>query len=163
MNNRSLTITAGLAMLLLTACSSTIGGQPSSTTPSPSNSGTDNPSGSHASRYGAPTVPSPLDVEELIHNPCSALSSDQIDTFPDSLDESEVAETTTFSDKKTSCNWFFQGKSYSYGSILGGVALPRDKFHGLSSIYKSHEDASYETFEPLKAAGYPAVVNNESD
>jgi len=41
--------------------------------------------------------------------------------------------------------------------------LPSDEYHGLSSIYRAEQDGSYDTFRPFEAAGYPAVINNESD
>src|SRR5699024_341084 len=47
----------------------------------------------------------------------------------------------------------------SYGSVTGGVVLPSETYQGLSSIYKARQEGSYEVFQPLELAVYPAVIN----
>src|SRR5699024_4557097 len=122
------------------------------------------PTSSSGTKYGAPPVPEPLDVQGIINDPCNALTDEQLDNFPGTLDEdTEKITTTTLSDKKTGCNWIFQGDRYSYGAIAGGVALPRDIYHGLSSIYRAAQKGKYDTFRPVETAGYPAAVNKNSD
>jgi len=163
MHRRAHTLISGIAILLIASCSGGHSGEPNPTTTTTSteseSADTDNSSPTH----GAPSVPSPLDVRDIIDDPCSALTKQQTDSFPGTLDSTETAKTTLLSEKETSCNWNFQGDRYSYGGFIAGVALPRDTFHGVSSIYEADEKDEYEVFEPVKVAGYPAVINNETD
>src|SRR5699024_12206813 len=115
-------------------------------------------------KLGPHPGPQSLDVQGSINVECKAQNNEQLDNFPGTLDEdTEKITTTTLSDKKTGCNWIFQGDRYSYGAIAGGVALPRDIYHGLSSIYRAAQKGKYDTFRPVETAGYPAAVNKNSD
>jgi len=146
-----------VVVILAAACSGTRTGEPNAIESSPESSGA-----SSVAKYGAPSVPESLDVKSIIDDACSALTEDQIAEFPGTLDKKRTSKTTLLSDKKTSCALTFQGGRYSYGTIGGGVALPRDTYHGISSIYKSNQQGSYETFRPVEIADYPAVINSES-
>jgi len=149
--------------LLLASCSDTDVGQPNSATSESSVSSSGAGEATSTTAYGAPSVPEPLDVQKLINRPCSALSDKQINNFPGTLKNSFTAKTTRFSDKKTSCAWRFEGDRYSLGTVGGGVPLPRDRYQGISSIYKAHKQHAYEVFQPLEIAGYPAAINNKTD
>src|SRR5699024_3202716 len=140
-------------LLVLSACSSTDTGEPST----PQRSGSTEPSSSP--KHGAPSVPEPLDVHSIVADPCSALTKEQVGKFPGTLDKTDVSKTTYQDEKKTTCRWIFKGDRYSYGAVGGGVVLPSETYQGLSSIYKARQEGSYEVFQPLELAGYPAVIN----
>lgn len=146
-------------VLLTTACGAN--SEAGKATSSPSQHSSVNTSSS--AHYGAPPVPEPLNVKGIIDDPCNAVTDQQIDEFPGTLDSTHTTETTPLSDKKTSCNWAFEGDRYSYGSFVAGVALPRDTFHGLSNTYRANQNGSYDIFKPIEAAGYPAVINSQND
>jgi len=163
MGARLISSVAIAAVVLLTSCGSTDTGHPNSEIPRPSSSSTAEVNTSSTAKYGAPPVPNPLDVQTIVENPCSALTKKQINKFPGTLEKSFKSETTRFSDKKTSCAWKFEGDRYSLGTIGGGVPLPHDRYHGISSIYKARGQNAYEVFRPVEIAGYPAVINNQTD
>src|SRR5699024_1863384 len=158
MRTRVAASVTGAITLFLASCDGTEPGDPDpagSGSPSPGSEATE--SSSHA-KYGAPSVADPLEVQGIISHPCSALTKDQLSNFPGTLDgDTHTTETTLYSDKKTSCNWSFQGDRYSLGGFVAGVALPHDRFHGLSSLYRANKKNKYKTFHPIETAGYPAV------
>src|SRR5699024_2230269 len=127
MRSRLITYMAFASMLILTACGGTNAGEPSTSPDSGS------AEGSSAVKYGAPSVPAPLDVHGIVNDPCSALSKDQIDKFPGTLNKTDTSATTYQDDKKTTCSWIFKGDRYSYGTVGGGVVVPSATYHGLSS------------------------------
>lgn len=113
--------------------------------------------------YGAPPVPSDLDVSKIVDDPCGALTKEQVDEFPGTLDDTDTAQAATSSEKKTACNWNFRGDRYSYGGIIGGVVIPSDTHQGLRSLYKTQQLDSYDTFEPVELTGYPALIHGDDD
>src|SRR5699024_5890620 len=149
--------------LLLASCNNTNVGKPTPSASNTTESKSANKHGNDTASYGAPSVPEPLDVQGLISDPCSALTDKQSNYFPGKLDDTFTAETTRFSDKETSCAWTFKIDRRSLGTIGGGIPLPQERYKGISSIYKADQQDSYEQFEPLDIAGYPAAINNQTD
>lgn len=159
MRIRVLTGAACAAALLATAC----GGDTDAGEPTPGSSESDSEEASSTAKYGAPSVPEPLDATGIVDDPCGALTDRQLDEFHGTVDDStHTTEATPLSDKKTACNWSFEGDRYSLGGFVAGVALPRDTFDGLSSSYRANQAGKYDTFDPFEAADYPAVINNQT-
>lgn len=142
------------AILWLSSCSGGAeSGTPIPTTPN---------SESDTSKYGAPSVSDPLAVESTLSTPCNVLTDKQLNEFPGEIRNEETEDTTRIGNG-LACAWTFEGDRYSYGSLTAGFVLPTASYHGLSSIYRSHQETGYETFQPVEISGYPAIINNETD
>lgn len=131
-------------------------GEPSTVPKRPSSS----QAGSGLPKYGAPAVTHPLDVSSIAQDPCKAVTKQQMEAFPGSLDRTRVSPTTATGEGK-SCGWIFDsgGRYGTFGRISGGVVPPTPSYQGLTSIYEGRQDGSADTFRPVDSiSGYPGVV-----
>ena len=137
---------AVVAALSLAACSS--GGGSTSNTPSPSESA---PDASSLAGYPALKVPAPLPTQELLSNPCSALTDTELKdvglTPPGKITQGTPAL----------CDWS------SLSTTQNGVgvgAVPQNK-GGISDIYAQRAKPAY--YQRIRASGYPGVFAAAED
>jgi hypothetical protein len=133
---------------MLTACSQGTGGNPAptigpATTAAPSSS---------SSVGEAPQVPSPLPVDALTANPCSALSSSQVSDLG-----LTGSGTTRQGQTGPDCQW---RSATVYENVLSISPMLPNK-NGLSDIYAGKANDAY--FEPTTIDGYPAVYASSAD
>ena len=137
---------------LLTACTSTAGGDAHGNDTAPTND--DEPSTARTStqRAGqAPPIDEPLDVSTLTSEPCSALSETQRDEL--NLKSGKVKEGST----GPYCKYRYRNDSGNLVTVGVSNRLPQ----GLDSVYGKRENL--EVFESTTIAGYPAVYAAQHD
>ncbi|QXV60783.1 DUF3558 domain-containing protein [Amycolatopsis sp. TNS106] len=147
MGSRSALLVLATAALLVSACSDSNNGNP--TTPAPSS-----PAGQASSlpRAGAPNIDQPLDTAAAEADPCSVVKNDQVQAFGGgAVDRSRVEELSS----GKVCTWVFAN---GLGTISAGMNTgERD---GLSHLYALNAQGSgLTTFKPSEPIdGYPSVV-----
>ncbi|SER96723.1 Protein of unknown function [Lentzea xinjiangensis] len=140
------------ALVLLAGCSTGNGttGTPTATT-QPAGTSTSTGTGG-----GAPEVKNPLDVKAFEADPCSAVTSAQIDAYG----MPGVAGKVNTSSPGASCIWL--GASTPAKVAPGLTILPKGT--NLDSMYKNKDNGTYAVFEPLAdVQGYPAVLTLATD
>lgn len=141
-------------VVMIAGCSSTEPGQPSATIGSdPTNSVT---SGVDGRGGHAPRVRVPLNDARLVSDPCSALSTPQLQGIGFT-----GAIKTTVKDLAVGnvCSWDDDSIGTVGASV--GVAVQTTLVHGLSDIYAQHATLAY--FLPVTINGYPAVLAGTED
>jgi hypothetical protein len=99
-----------------------------------------------------PTVSDPLDAAALTSEPCTALTSAQLDEL--GLTEGETRPNDQFEGE--ACRW------KSTEDSLDSVDLTAlDNTDGLAGVYAAKNENAY--FEPTDVAGYPAVYSGLVD
>lgn len=133
---------------VLSACS---GGGNAGSIP-PATSGSSSAAASSSSGQAAPSVPSPLPTDQLVANPCSALSADQVQT---------IGLTGTGTKRQDqggpSCGW----QSATADENVVYISPLTANANGLSDIYADKGQDKY--FEPTTINGYPAVYASITD
>lgn len=137
--------TAVLAVLLLAGCSDAEGGDP--TGPGSGPTGASTPPSSDGGNSGAPSVSDPIDVSGLEQDPCTALSSAQVNKLNLLQGKPHTAESTG----QPACEYEYNDGSGS--RVL--VTLNPDFTNGLGDIYARKPELKQ--FEPTEVSGYPAV------
>ncbi|KAA9166660.1 DUF3558 domain-containing protein [Amycolatopsis acidicola] len=132
----------------LSACSSGNSGSPSPV----GNSSSSAAAGSSSAAQLAPSVPSPLPVDSLTANPCTALSADQV-TQQGLTGAGEQGSSQTGPD----CKW---KSSTSQLNVVYISPITGNK-NGLSDTYALKSKFAY--FEPTTVSGYPAVYAEADD
>jgi len=117
------------------------------TAPSPEKS---SQSASSLPTDGAPNVNNPIvNTAGVETDPCSALTSAQIESFGGKVDRSRIDDLSL----GKNCVWVYDNQ---YGSI--GAGLVTGNKDGLSGIYYQNSHGGLTTFKPVPAIeGYPAV------
>jgi hypothetical protein len=117
------------------------------TTPAPSSSEPANrPEGA------APEVPEPLDVDELLDDPCEALATEQLDR----IGVAEPGKMELDGDD-AECRWHLTTSELHVVSL----SPVESKRAGLSDVYGGKQFNAY--FEPTEIDGYPAVYTSALD
>ena len=142
------TTVALVALGALTACSH--GSNPTSALPGASSAASSGPAASGQGK--APAVPAALPTDQLIANPCSALSDAQLTK----LNMAAPGKRSQDSKGRT-CTW--NGATNDANSAYI-IPLTPNK-NGLSDTYDSRAQFAY--FEPTTIDGYPAVYANPTD
>ncbi|HVV14048.1 DUF3558 domain-containing protein [Amycolatopsis sp.] len=131
---------------VLSACSGNSG------TPTPVGSTGSSAAASSSAAQLAPSVPSPLPTDQLVSNPCSALSADQVTqtglTGAGQADQDQAGPR---------CMWKSATSTFNYVYISPVTANK----NGLSNIYALKAQDAY--FEPTTVSGYPAVYASIQD
>lgn len=142
-----------LAVGVVAGCGSETAGTPS---PKPDSSAKA-PSTQKQPTNGAPDVTDPLNTSAIEMDPCHAVSEQQLESFPGSLDETKPE---TSGARSKTCAWIFNGdEGYSFGDIRGGVNVDDDG--GLGTLYQQQAEGKLGIFKPVDAInGYPALVYN---
>jgi hypothetical protein len=134
---------------VLSACSGSSGGAGSIP---PATSGSSAASASSSGSQLAPSVPSPLPTDELLANPCTSLSADQVSTI------GLTGSGTKRQDQAgPSCEW---RSATSASNVVYISPLTANK-NGLSDLYAGKAKDKY--FEPTTVDGYPAVYADVLD
>jgi hypothetical protein len=133
------------AAVLLAACDSGPTGNPSGSTAAPAATGGQSSAGSTRE---APRVSSPLPTGELVTNPCSALSTSQ-------LNQLGIAPPGRASTNQAGPNCKWVGAANPSNTAAVGVMTANH--NGLSDIYAGNEQKKFAYFEPTQVDGYPGV------
>ena len=150
---------AALTVLtVLTGCSDSTSGQPTSTsTPgsgTPTSSGTSTTATAELPTDGAPKVTDPLQSSKFQHEPCQALSTAQLTQ----LNVGPQGKTET-NELGESCTW---QNAESHAFVILQTTYKDGR--GLSSTYKANDNRLYEFFNVVpQVSGFPAVTFDQTD
>lgn len=151
-------VLAGLVLFALAGCSSPTAGQ-ANPHMGPTSAGPVAPSSSAADQFpgpGVPKVANPIDTSQAAKDPCTALTSAQLNVVFGSSVESHPRNNGAAG---PSCLWGGDaGHDYAEVSVIFTTAGKK----GLTSVYAS-KGTSYKFFQPLEpVSGYPAVAYDVS-
>lgn len=109
------------------------------------------PSSSNLPFAGGPVVAEPImDTATVEAEPCSAVSTAEIEAIGGKVERTEVDDGTA----GKSCGWIFEAGP---SRVTAGL-LPGNK-GGLSSLYAKHAQGGLSTFKPVDSIeGHPGVI-----
>lgn len=142
------------SVVVIAGCSSPQAGQPTAAASSdPSRTSTTNASSSSGQ---APRVQTPLNDARLIGDPCSALTSGQLQAVGFTPAVKTGVEHLAVGNV---CNW--NDDTVGVVGASAGVVVQITLHHGLSDIYAQRSGMAY--FTPVTIEGYPAVLADLTD
>jgi len=142
----------GLAGCTTSTTGTALPSEPSGTTSAPESS----TNTAESDTYGAPRVDTPLDVGDVLANPCSILTQAQLTGFG-------VRRTGEPDTDSAIATYIGPGCIWHQAEVNSSISVDWQSIskRGLSHTYRTRDQRAY--FEETTVAGYPAVLNGLTD